>query len=58
MPWHVHDAELDVLGQVEERKAQVDRDATLFFLLQTVRINVGQCFNETGLAVVNMAGGA
>ena len=58
MPWHVHDAELDVVSQVEERKAQVDGDATLLFLFQTVGVNVGEGFDETGLAVVNVAGSA
>ena len=58
VPRHVHDAQLDVLGQVEERKPQIDGDTALLFLLQTVGIDVGEGFDKTGLAMINVTGGA
>jgi len=35
--------------------SQVNGHLTLFFLFQAVRINAGECLNQSGLAVVNVA---
>jgi hypothetical protein len=50
--------ELESLAKVEEGKAQINRDTAFLFLLQTVGVNIGEGFDETGLAVVNVASGA
>ena len=39
-------------------EAEIDGDAARFFLLQPVAIDAGQGFDQRGLAVIDMAGGA
>ena len=39
-------------------KAEIDGDAAALFFFQTVGINAGQGFDQRGLAVVDVAGGA
>src|SRR5580765_8125788 len=39
-------------------KAKIDSDATPLLFFQTVSINAGQGFDQRGLAVVNVSGGA
>src|SRR5437763_455993 len=42
----------------EVSESQIDRDAALFFFLQAVGILAGQGFNQAGLSVIDMSGGA
>src|SRR5262249_41047488 len=54
---HVDDAEPEI-PQIEDGEADVDGDAPGFLLRQAVAVDAGQGFDERGLAVVDVAGGA
>src|SRR5208282_2784940 len=54
---HVHKTESHTTF-FEEGKADIDSDAAAFLFLQAVRMRAGQCFNQRGLTVVNVTGGA
>src|SRR5262249_31082830 len=45
-------------GQFEMREADVNGDAAAFFLFEAVGIDTGQRFDQRGLAVIDVAGGA
>ena len=58
----------DVAGHVDERdattrwqfrpgKPEVDGQATSLFLLEPIRVGAGECFDQGGLAVVDVTGG-
>ena len=44
--------------QIEMREAEIDRDAALLFFLEPVGVLTGERFDEAGLAVVDVSGGA
>ena len=46
------------LGRSSEAKPQFNGDAAFLFFLQSVGIGAGDCFDEAGLAMVNMSGSA
>jgi len=54
----VDDRDLDAVRQSQPGKAQVDCHATLFFFLQTIRIDAGQGVDQRRLAMVDVAGRA
>ena len=54
----VDDARLRAVGKIKVSKSQIDGDAALLFFLQPVRILSGQCFDQAGFPVIDMAGGA
>src|SRR5205807_10544292 len=54
----IDDSRLRHIGKVQMSKAQIDGDPALLFLLQPVRILSHQCFDQTGLPVIDVAGGA
>jgi hypothetical protein len=54
----IDDSRLRAIGKVKMSKPQIDGDAALFFLLQAVCILSGQCFDQAGLPVIDVAGGA
>ena len=54
----VDNARLRTVGKIKVSKSQINGDAALFFLLQAVCILSGQCFDQAGFTVINMAGGA
>ena len=58
MARYIDDAGLGAVGQIQMRKPEVDGNAALFFFLEAVGVLPGQDFDETGLAVINMSGGA
>ena len=58
VPRHVHDAQTLAGGQLQVRKPQLNGDPPEFFLLEAIRVNPGQGFDQGALAVVNVAGGA
>ena len=51
----IHDARLRAVVKIQMGKAQLDGDAPLFFLQQTVGVDAGQSLDQHGLAVVHMA---
>src|SRR3954465_13754885 len=53
MPRHIDETQFAAVGI-----AQVDGDAAALLLRQAVGIDAGQGFDQRGLAVVHMAGGA
>ena len=55
---HVDDARALAAQRVEVREAEVDRDAALLLLLETVRVLSRECPHERGLPVVDVARGA
>ena len=55
---NIDDACRRPVRQVEVSESQIDRDAALFFFLQAVGILAGQGFNQAGLSVIDMSGGA
>src|SRR5207302_10958805 len=52
----VHDLDREPAGLLEEREAEVDRDATRLLLRQAVGVDAGQRLDQRGLAVVDVAG--
>jgi hypothetical protein len=44
-------------GQAKGRESQVDGDAAFLLFRQAVRLDAGQCADQGGLAVVDVAGG-
>ncbi len=58
MAGHVHQTRARAAGQGEIGEAEVDGDPALFFLFEAVGFLPGQSFDERGLAVINVAGGA
>ena len=55
---HVDDADIGTIRRLHIRKAQFDRDAALLFLFQSVRVDARQGFDQAGLAVIHVSGGA
>ena len=55
--WNIHNADLLTGGQAQPRKTEIDGHAALLFLTEAVRIDAGQCVDECGLAVIDVAGG-
>ncbi len=45
-------------GKVEGREPEVEGDAALFFLLETVRVSAGEGLDEARFPVVDMSGSA
>ena len=58
MSGHIHDARLGAVLPIQMGKAQLDGDAPLFLLLQTVGVDARQGLYQQGLAVVHVSGGA
>ncbi len=57
MARNVHDTCVDVIeNQLGE--PELDGDAAFFFLFEAVGVCAGQCFDERGFAVINVAGGS
>ena len=54
----IDDARLRAVGKIKVSKPQINGDAALLFFLQAVCVLSGQCFDQAGFAVINMAGGA
>src|SRR5581483_562443 len=57
VPGHVDDPGALAVGSVEEGEAEIDRDAALLLLLQTVRVLPGERTDQGGLPVVDVPGG-
>ena len=55
---HVHHAHRAPTRKFELREAELDGDATLLLLGQPIGIGAGERFDERGLAVVDVTGGA
>jgi len=55
---NVHHADDRAVGQGERGEAQVDGDAALFFLGESVGVATGESFDQHRLAVVDVSGGA
>ena len=58
MAGDIDDAGAGAVGKGEVGEAEVDRDAAFLFFLEAVGVLAGESFDERGLAVVDMAGGA
>jgi hypothetical protein len=58
MSGHVDDARGSAIRQVEVGETQVDGDAALFFFFEPVGVLAREGFDQAGLAVIDMAGGA
>ncbi len=54
----VDDPERVAARQVEPREPELDRDAALLLLAETVGVDAGQRLDELGLAVVDVTRGA
>jgi hypothetical protein len=55
---HVNHADGCAIGQREPREAEVNRHLAFAFFFEAVRVDAGQRFDEGGLAVIYVAGGA
>ena len=55
---HVDEAQPQRGRQLEVREAEVDGDAAALLFFQAVGIDAGQRFDQRGLAVIDVAGGA
>ena len=55
---HVYDACLGAIVKIQVGKTQLDGNAPLLFLHQPVGVDAGEGFDQQGLAVVHMTGGA
>ncbi len=56
MPRHINDACLATIGQRQVGEAQVNGDAPALLFFQAVSVAAGECADETGFAMVHMAG--
>jgi hypothetical protein len=56
MARHINNTETMAAGQVEKSKTEFNGDAPLLFFLETVGLNAGEGPDQTGLAMVHMAG--
>ena len=54
---HVDDLDREA-GFLDEREAEIDRDAARLFLGEAIGIDPGEGFHERGLAVIDVAGGS
>ena len=57
-PGHVDDLDREPVGLLQEREAEVDRDAARLLLRQPVGVGAGERLDQRGLAVVDVPGGA
>ena len=57
MAGDVDDADLLAAGESKPGKAEVDGEAAVLLLLQTVRVDAGERLDKGGLAVVDVSGG-
>src|SRR5262245_28661249 len=55
---NVDDPGASAIGQGEIRESEIDRDAALLFLLQAVGILARERLDQSGLAMIDMTGGA
>jgi hypothetical protein len=55
---HVYHADGLAVGQREPREAEVNRHLAFAFFFEAVGVDAGQRFDEGGLAVIHVAGGA
>ena len=55
---HVDEAEHRPVRRRQIGEAEIDGDAARLFLLQPIAIDAGQRFDQRGLAMIDMAGGA
>ena len=58
VPGHVDDRDLEVVRERERCETELDRDAARLLFREAIEVATGQCMNEGGLAVVDVAGGA
>ena len=54
----IHDTRPRTARKIKMGKPQINRDAALLFFLQPVRVLCGQRFDQAGLPVIDVAGGA
>ena len=58
---NVDEAEAQALAVIDRefkvREAQINRYSATFFFLQPVGVDAGQCLDQRGFAVINVAGG-
>ena len=53
----IDDARLRSVGKIKMSKPQINGDAAFLFFLQAVCILSGQCFDQAGFSVIDVAGG-
>jgi len=58
VPRNIHDPQGEAAGQPQRGEAQLDGDAPLLLLLETVRVDARQGLDQRGLPVIHMSGGA
>ena len=58
VPGHVDDPDLDPGRRLERREAEIDRDAALLLLGQTIGVDAGEAPHHRDLAVVDVTGRA
>jgi hypothetical protein len=58
VPGHVDKPQLEAGGGPQVCEADVDGDPAAFFFLQAVGIDAGQRADQSGLAVIDVPGGA
>ena len=58
MPGNVDDPDAPIAGEIQKRKAQLDRDAATLLLRKPIRVRSGEGADERALPVVDVAGGA
>src|ERR1700674_1514819 len=58
VPGDVDDAGAGIVGKGEVGEAEIDRNAALLFFFEAVGVLAGERFDERGLAVIDMTGGA
>ena len=55
---HVDEAEAEAGRELQVREAEIDGDAAALLLFEAVGVDAGEGFDERGLAVIDVAGGA
>ncbi len=56
--FYIDDPEAVPAGKIQVGKTKLNGDAALFFFLKPVGFYTGEGSDQTGLAMINMAGGA
>jgi hypothetical protein len=49
---------IDEFEPSQVRESEVNRNAAALFFFQAIGIDAGECFDQRGLAVIDVAGGA
>jgi len=55
---YVDDPRARAIPEIQPGKAEIDRNAALFFFLEPVGVLTGQRFDQSRLAVIDVSGGA